>query len=69
MVRPAQETPMKINSGGSRQQVGLFSEDVEVDVASLTLVGVNVAQYVPNRMCYDSNSFVATWTFPVRLAS
>ena len=36
---------MKINRGGSRQQFGIFSEDVEVDVASLTRVGVNVAQY------------------------
>ena len=41
----------------------VFSKDVEVDIDSLTLVGVNTGQYFPSGFGYDTGSSAATWTF------
>ena len=40
-----------------------FSKNVEVVSSSLTLVGVNQAQYSPSGFSFDMASFTATWTF------
>ena len=65
--------PVSLVSGsGSRQPLPwintdqldvVFSKEVEVDIDSLTLVGVNTGQYFPSGFSYDSGSLTATWTF------
>ena len=41
----------------------VLSEHAQVELDSLTLVGVTVPQYAPSRFQYDSDSFTATWEF------
>ncbi len=50
-----------------------FSENVDVVATDLTLLGVNVADYAsrlsPGGFSYDSNTFIAAWTFTAPLTA
>ena len=68
-----------IPGGGASQLVDLpwinlnqvqieFNENVNVQESSLTVTGINVAQYTFTNFSYDSSTFTATWTLskPIR---
>ena len=50
------------------QVVVPFSEDVQVSTNSLTIAGVNTANYAVSSVAYDPNTFTATWTLASALS-
>lgn len=74
---PALLAPVSLTSGdglplpwANLDQLELqFSDNVNISSSSLTLVGVNNAQYSPTNFSYDLTTFTATWTFaePLRV--
>ena len=46
-----------------------FDQNVDVDINSLTLTGVNVSEYTPSGFTHDASTFKAMWTFPSAFAA
>ena len=59
---PLGTAPLPLPWTNLDQVVVRFSEDVQVSTNSLTIAGVNTANYAVSSVAYDPNTFTATWT-------